>query len=153
VKSFVAEQFPDAINNPVAQVEVLRAERTFWEKATILHQFHFQADPARITAGFSRHYYDTYQLFVRGVATEAMKETSLLSEVADHKNIFYRQSWARYDLAREAATLELLPHSKIESAIASDYSDMREMIFGSPPTFDEILENLLRLKSLINGLH
>lgn len=76
----------------------------------------------------------------------------MLSEVADHKNIFYRQQWARYDLARSPQTLELLPHSDIESTIADDYLAMKEMIFSSSPTFEEILSTVRDLKNRINVL-
>ncbi|MCA9190693.1 MAG: nucleotidyl transferase AbiEii/AbiGii toxin family protein [Planctomycetales bacterium] len=153
VSPIVAEQFPDAVDNPQAQVEVLRVERTFWEKATILHQFHFQNDSASVTAGFSRHYYDIHQLVTRGFSGKAIEEIALLTEVADHKDTYYRQRWARYDLARNPTTLELLPHTAIESTIAADYIEMREMIFGELPTFDEILQVLRYLQSQINTMH
>ena len=152
VVPYVAENFPDAISDSSVNVEVLRIERTFWEKATILHQFHFQSDPGRVAPGFSRHYYDVYQLVERGYSESALKDVSLLSEVADHKNIFYRQQWARYDLARTPQTLELLPHSDIESTIADDYLAMQEMIFSSSPIFEEILSTLRDLKNRINVL-
>lgn len=149
---YVAESFPDAISDSSVNVEVLKIERTFWEKATILHQFHFQSDPGRVAPGFSRHYYDVYQLVERGYSESALKDVSLLSEVAEHKNIFYRQQWARYDLARTPRTLELLPHSNIESTIADDYLAMQEMIFGAAPKFEQILSTLRRLKERINSL-
>ena len=41
VTSYVAEQFPDYFKNANAVVSVLKAERTFWEKATILHALHY----------------------------------------------------------------------------------------------------------------
>ena len=37
VTPFVAEEFPQGFHQPNAAVKVLSAERTFWEKATILH--------------------------------------------------------------------------------------------------------------------
>jgi hypothetical protein len=100
----------------------------------------------------SRHYYDVYQLTERGFATESIKVKNLLQEVADHKSVFYRQQWARYDLARNPKTLELLPHSGIQNAIADDYSNMQEMIFGNPPSFSQILEKLSELQSRVNAL-
>ncbi len=148
----MAESFPDAISDSSVNVEVLKIERTFWEKATILHQFHFQSDPGRVAPGFSRHYYDFYQLVERGYSESALKDASLLSEVAEHKNIFYRQQWARYDLARTPRTLELLPHSDIESTIADDYLAMQEMIFGAAPNFEQILSTLRGLKERISSL-
>ena len=46
IRPVVAETFPRAVTDAEVEVQVLRIERTFWEKATILHQFHFQSDPA-----------------------------------------------------------------------------------------------------------
>lgn len=152
VTPYVAEQFPDAIEDAEVTVAVLAAERTFWEKATILHQFHFQEKPERVVPGFSRHYYDIHQLAAAGISEQAVEQIALLPEVADHKNVFYRQVWARYDLARSPQTLELLPHENIASTIQEDYEAMGEMMFGSPPDFDEIVETLTILKQRINAI-
>jgi hypothetical protein len=37
VSPYLSDAFPDALTNNAARVRVLGAERTFWEKATILH--------------------------------------------------------------------------------------------------------------------
>lgn len=152
VVPYVAEHIPGAISDSSIKVEVLKIERSFWEKAAILHQFHFQNNPDRIAPGFSRHYYGVNQLVERGYSESALQDVLLLSEVADHKNIFYRQQWARYDLARNPRTLELLPHSDIESAIEDDYQSMQEMIFNTAPKFGQILSTLRDLKDRINKL-
>ena len=126
--------------------------RRFLEKVTILHQFHFQSDSTKVALGFSRHYYDVVQLDTKGFANSAVEQIELLPEVADHKNTFYRQAWARYDLARNHKTIELLPHENIVSTIKADYEEMQEMMFGETPTFDEILDRLLTLKQRINSV-
>ena len=149
---YVAEHFESAIGKPEVIVNVLKAERTFWEKATILHQFHFQDEPKRISSGFSRHYYDVAQLDIKGFSDSAIEQIELLPEVADHKNTYYRQAWAKYDLARNHKTLELIPHINIISTIRTDYEEMQEMIFGETPTFDDILERLQKLQQKINSL-
>lgn len=149
---FVAENFESAISQPAVVVNVLKAERTFWEKVTILHQFHFQEDPARIANEFSRHYYDVMQLDSKGFSDSAIEEIELLPEVADHKKTYYKQAWARYDLARNHKTLELIPHDNIVSTIRADYEAMQEMMFGETPTFDAILVCLRQLKERINSL-
>ena len=152
VTPYIAEQFQDAIKEPQVQVNALTAERTFWEKVTILHQFHFQENPERVTAEFSRHYYDVFQLDAKGFSETAIEQIELLPEVADHKNTYYRQAWARYDLARNPKTLEVVPHQNILATIKKDYQDMKEMMFGDTPDFDEILDCLHILKQRINSL-
>jgi len=40
ITPYVAEDFPDFFDQPTVSVATLAAERTFWEKATILHALH-----------------------------------------------------------------------------------------------------------------
>ena len=68
ITPYVAEQFPQGFNDPSCEVKVLSAERTFWEKATILHaEFHRPAEKP-MPERFSRHYCDFYELIRKGVA-------------------------------------------------------------------------------------
>jgi hypothetical protein len=150
---YVAEQIDSSIGKPEVLVNVLKPERTFWEKATILHQFHFQTNPEKIAPGFLRHYYDVSHLDSKGYSNSAIEQIELLPEVADHKNTYYRQAWARYDLARNHRTFELIPHDNIVSTIKADYEEMQEMMFGDTPlAFDAILQQLHELKQKINSL-
>lgn len=149
---YVTQQFPDAIRDSIARPSVLCVERTFWEKATILHQFHYQPEARKVAKGFSRHYYDVFQLTAGGLADLALADIALLQEVAEHKECYYPQKWARYDLARSPKTLQLLPHTDIRQAIANDYQDMQEMIFGTVPDFDAILTDIGNLQARINKL-
>src|SRR5205814_4822425 len=58
VTPYVAEQFPQGFREPSCTVKVLSVERTFWEKATILHaEFHRPPEKA-LPERFSRHYSD-----------------------------------------------------------------------------------------------
>jgi hypothetical protein len=60
IQPYAAEVFPKVFIEPACQVVAISAERTFWEKATILHQQAHRtgAMPSR----YSRHYYDFYKL-------------------------------------------------------------------------------------------
>lgn len=45
IRSYIAEDFASAFKAPTCEVRVLAIERTFWEKATILHaDYHRQID-------------------------------------------------------------------------------------------------------------
>lgn len=41
VKSYAATEFPDQFKEPECRVHALAAKRTFWEKATVLHMWHY----------------------------------------------------------------------------------------------------------------
>ena len=73
IQSDAAESFPRAFKEPACTLVAIDSERTFWEKATILHQETFRTGPQ--PARYSRHYYDLHRL-----ATSPVKELAL----ADH---------------------------------------------------------------------
>jgi len=134
---------------PNGEVKVLSAERTFWEKATILHA-EFHRPPEKATPDrFSRHYCDFHEMIRKGVATSAAEKLDLLARVAQHKSLFFRSSWARYDEAARG-TLRLAPPEHRLKALREDYARMQQMFFGEAPGFDQIVELLKQWESEFN---
>ena len=126
----------------------IAAERTFWEKATILHQVAHRK--ARIPQRYSRHYYDLYKLAVSRVRASALARPKLLEDVVAFKQRFYPSAWARYDLAIPGS-LKLLPATPSHvKNLEKDYQDMQVMLYGTPPEFRDILEELRKLEAEIN---
>ncbi len=76
------------IDLPSARPRVMKAERTFWEKATAVHVFCLSGDP--VGDHKARHWYDIERLDAHGVAAVAMADGELADHVADHKGIFFR---------------------------------------------------------------
>jgi len=150
VSPYAAEDFPALFSQPATTVEVLSVNRTFWEKATLLHaEFHRPADKTTAPR-LSRHYYDLAQLATGPHRATALSHTPLLHAVADHKDLYFRSSWARYDTARPG-TLRLAPPKARLQELRDDYVAMRPMFFNEPPRFDEVLEVLADLEAEING--
>jgi hypothetical protein len=149
VKPYVAEQFPQGFKEGSCTVKVLSAERTFWEKATILHaEFHRPADKP-IPERFSRHYCDFYELIRKGVAKSAVQKPELLTRVAEHKSLFFRSASARYgDAVR--GTLRIAPPEHRLKPLRDDYARMQQMFFGQPPEFDSIIAILTQWESEFN---
>lgn len=54
VRAYAAEEFPAAFEEPECPVQAIKIERTFWEKATILHQEHFRTSGHAAAASGSR---------------------------------------------------------------------------------------------------
>lgn len=150
ITPYVAEEFPDRIPDAVCHVRVLSGARTFWEKATILHQWHHAPDDKAFPDRQSRHYYDLACLAEHEIAGSALADLDLLARVADHKSVFFESAWPRYDLARPG-TLRLLPQSTRLKALETDYAKMREMIFGEPPRLEWILSTLKSLEAKVNA--
>ncbi len=65
-------RFPKLFELPECPVVAITAERTFWEKATILHQQAHRA--GSMPAGYSRHYYDLHRLAESHVGASALDD-------------------------------------------------------------------------------
>ena len=149
IKTFIAEEYPNIVSNTDIELLATTPERTFWEKATILHQEAFRPEDSLVPARYARHYYDIYCMCINGVKDSAIKSPKLLEDVALFKMKFYPRGWARYDLAK-FGTLKLLPAEHSVTRLRKDYNDMKSMIYGDYPSFDEILEVIEQLEKEIN---
>ena len=96
---------------PSASALVMRAERTFWEKATAVHVFCRQ----HRTRGerLSRHWHDLVRLDDAGYAERALADRELALAVARHKWMFFREkdatgNWIDYEAA-VSGDLQLVP--------------------------------------------
>jgi hypothetical protein len=149
IRSFVAEVFPNLIEEGDVPVVALLAERTFWEKATILHAEYYRSPEKALPDRYSRHYYDVAMLVEGKIVSEAIADKTLLAQVVRHKETFYPAAWARYDLARHGS-FRLLPTKERIGALERDYRNMGVMIFGEPPSFSSIMETLDAIEQSIN---
>lgn len=152
IKPYVAEAFADLFVEPDCAVRAIKAERTFWEKATILHAEAFRDPPAVSPIRYSRHYYDLAMMASDKTTRDvALGDRELLRSVVEFKMKFYSRAGARYDLATPG-TFRLLPPAHGRKSLAGDYEQMQVMLFGEAPSFDEILDKLGTLEQAINQL-
>ncbi len=150
IKAFAEEHYTGIIDEAVSKVLIVRPERTFWEKATILHHEAHRPENLMIPARYSRHYYDLYMMGKTDVKTKALSQPELLKRVADFKDRFYPRKWARYDLALPG-TLRLVPPEQTRlRELKKDYEKMQAMLYGDIPSFDDIIMDLENLESEIN---
>ena len=150
ITPYAAEVFPDLFAAPTCRVRTLLAERTFWEKATLLHAETYRPPDKPARERLSRHYYDLYRLAQQTAGQRALEQSELLARVVAHKSFFFAQSWAHYETAR-SGTFRLVPPEVRCVELRGDYGDMGAMIFGEAPTWDDILQGLQQLEDLING--
>jgi hypothetical protein len=149
VTPYAAEQFPTKFQNPTSTVRVLAAERTFWEKATILHAWYHAKPEKPLRDRQSRHYYDLVKLFEAGIGPRAIQRMGLLAAVAAHKAVFFADPAAKYDQAKPGS-LKLVPPTSRHAELREDYGKMREMIFGEPPPFEHLLKVLTEIERQVN---
>lgn len=150
ISPYVHQAFSDLLGSGGVDVKVLGVERTFWEKATILHML-FHQDPTKPLADrMSRHYYDMAQLIGHEAKGRAVSSLDLLEQVAHHKSVFFKAAWANYEDAKPGS-LRMMPNAELTAALRRDYSGMREMIIGDAPGFDDILGAIEAFEGEING--
>ena len=151
ISSFVSHKFPQFFENPTCKVATIVAERTFWEKATILHQEANRAADKKIPLRHSRHYYDLAIMARSSMKNEALSSLELMEGVVVFKQRFYSSAWAKYEDAK-IGSFKLLPPEFRYKELKADYTSMRNMIFDKYITFDEIISILKDLEDEINSM-
>jgi len=151
IQPYAAEVFPDVFDHANCQVKAIKAERTFWEKVTILHQEAHRPEGKIQPVGYSRHYYDLAQMAVSHVKDDALKSMDELMNVVAFKMRFYPSGWSHYETA-VPGSLRLIPSEHVLKRLRSDYVSMQNMIFGAYPSFDEMMRTLKGLEDEINNM-
>ena len=84
-----AQEYPHLFTQQKTNALTVSPTRTFWEKATILHQeAHRKADSGGRQRR-SRHYYDFFQMCCGGIKENALNDIQLLKDVVEFKQRFY----------------------------------------------------------------
>jgi hypothetical protein len=149
IRPWLAEVFPKQLEDFHCQLVALELERTFWEKATILHAEYHRGPAKPIRDRFSRHYSDMAALARPTIAERALARDDLCQRVANWKSRFFPANWARYDLARPG-TFHLAPPEFRLAELEKDYQTMKDMYLVTPPTFESVIKTVSNLEHEIN---
>jgi predicted nucleotidyltransferase component of viral defense system len=151
IQPYVTEHFPQFDPESAFPVRVLAAERTFWEKACLLHEETFRPERKTRRPRMARHYYDLWCLLRAGVGERALADTALFQRVAEHREIFFRYSWVDYS-THKPGTFRLTPPREHLAGWRSDYESMQgPMFFGESPDFQEVLGDVGKFESRFNA--
>lgn len=134
ISCFIAQEYPYLFERTAFQVLITKPVRTFWEKAIIMHQ-EAHRDDGNIPLRYFRHYYDLYKMYESFVKQEAISNLDLLNEVRTFTMTFYYRNWARFEDAVPGSFM-LYPNKNSIPKLRADYEQMKEMIFGSSPSFE-----------------
>lgn len=140
---------------PTAQPRVMRAERTFWEKATAIHVFCLQGR-FRGTEGFARHWHDLVRLDNAGYSSTATDNPDIAQSVRRHKSLFF----AEKDMSGSPINymdavnghLRLVPDSPTRELLATDYQRMVDdgLLLYDAETFDTLMERCREIEEKVN---
>jgi hypothetical protein len=149
IAPLIAQLVPWAFNDFQAEVVALEIERTFWEKATILHAEYHRPVGQAFRDRFARHYSDFASLWRHPGGQRAAERFDLLERVRLHKSRYFASSWAHYELA-VPGTMRLLPPESRIVELRRDYAAMRPMFLGEPLSFEEMLAVLYEADQKVN---
>ncbi len=149
ITPYLAEYLPEQFEQPSTVIRTVLPERSFWEKATILHHEANRPPDSKMPTRYARHYYDVYCIGHSDYKSLAFCQLDLLERVVNFKKKFYPRGWARYEDAKPG-TIKLTPPDYRMSEVEKDYLNMRQMFFGDFPAFRELMEYIQELESEIN---
>lgn len=151
ITPYAAQMYGHLFEQLSTKTRTVSPERTFWEKATILHREAYRPIDRDFPSRYSRHYYDLYRMAETPIKDKAFADKALLEKVVRFKEKFYRCPWAHYELA-EFGTMRLMPPEHNLNNLHDDYRHMQNMLFGIKPAFVEILAGIKELEEQINRL-
>jgi hypothetical protein len=151
IKPLLADAFPQLFDDWACYVTALELERTFWEKATILHAEFHRPEGSPTPTRYARHYFDMAKLLGHANASMYLADKAQCLRVVDWKSRVFARSWARYDLAAPG-TFRLVPPAQRQGDLAQDYATMRPMFMTEPPPFAELMRILAQAEATLNAL-
>jgi hypothetical protein len=140
---------------PTATPKVMRAERTFWEKATAIHVFCSQGE-FRGGDRFARHWHDVTRLDAAGFADAAIADKALARAVAEHKAVFFAEKNTHGEVidyhAAIGGALQLVPNDGALAKLAVDYQHMVDdgLFLDDVEPFDTLLERCRAIQQKAN---
>lgn len=152
VHTYLAALLP-TLAFPSAEVTVLAPERTFWEKATLIHAELSRNEFRSSVARLSRHWYDLDRLAQQDIGRHAIADRLLFEDVVKVKKVFYRSAQADYDRCATGGLRLITADTDVMKVLQDDYNKMTEarMFYDDPPSFAEIFTRLEDLASRINA--
>lgn len=151
IQPYLFDQFGSILGASMFSVRALAAERTFWEKALLLHEETYRFPGRGIKERMARHYYDLWCLIRKGVAKKAVEQEGLFERAAEHRKIYFYRGGVDYATLRRGH-LRLVPLPEQASEWRRDYNAMRgTMFFREEPTFDEILDVVRKFQDYFNS--
>ena len=149
---YIEDAFPNLLPQAYFAVKAVSPQRTFWEKALLVHEETFRPPEKKRKARMARHYYDLYRLLDAGIGRKAAGDLELFERIVAHRQVYFRFAWVNYDTMRRGR-LRLVPPNEQLALWKSDYAAMKEeMFFGKPPEFEEIIQTVRAFQEEFNDI-
>lgn len=146
IRSLVREYLPSVV--PIEDNVVCTAtpDKTFLEKAFLLHELFSVPDNGAHADRKSRHLYDLYMMMDKEFARQAVADDELWESIRRHREVYTSVRGVDYE-QDVRKRIRLVPPEGVLEAWRDDYSAMSEaMIYGRKPSFDALLQAMMTLQ-------
>lgn len=147
ITPYVAQAFPQTTGDPRLTLSCVRPERTFWEKAALVHEQNVRPGEKALAPRQARHLSDLVQLWDAGVV-KADGFSALFAGVKEHRQAYFEYDWVDYG-ALKAGDLRIAPPGSRMGDWRADYEAMRAMFFHDPPGFEALVERLRGIEAAL----
>lgn len=151
VTSIIEDVLPVSTTVKQVAIPTAMAEKTFLEKAFLLHEM-FSSRATKDANHKSRHMYDLAQMADTDIATRALADDKLWNAIHHHRELFTSMSGVDYtpDIRKR---IKLLPPDDVMDYWRRDYIDMQSsMIYGEKPTFEVLTDKMRDLEGRFHHL-
>ncbi|MCL2510674.1 MAG: nucleotidyl transferase AbiEii/AbiGii toxin family protein [Bacteroidales bacterium] len=143
LRSMIAEVYPDAdFADTFIEIPTVVPQRTFLEKAFLLHE-EFQKPTGTIRVDrMSRHLYDLEKLMNTAFAESALADTELYLTIVNHRKHLTAIKGVDYS-THSPDKINFVPPNAIVEKWKNDYETMLgNMTYGDSLPFDKLLEKI-----------
>ena len=150
VTSVIEDVLPVSTTIERVMIPTALAEKTFLEKAFLLHEL-FSSQTSKEAYRKSRHLYDLAQMMSTDIAARAIADDDLWNTIHHHRELFTSMRGVDYtpDIRKR---IRLLPPDDVIDDWRSDYKDMQSsMIYGEKPTFEELMRKMAELENTFHN--
>lgn len=150
ITSILEDVLPVSTTIKQVMIPTALAEKTFLEKAFLLHELFSSQSPREVNRK-SRHLYDLAQMMNTNIATRAINNNELWNTIHHHRELFTSMSGVDYspDIRKR---ISLLPPDNVIDDWRNDYKDMQSsMIYGEKPSFEELIRKMAELENTFHN--
>ncbi|KAA6343593.1 hypothetical protein EZS27_008730 [termite gut metagenome] len=153
LRSILADNYPEsAFADSYFDIPTVIPQRTFLEKAFLLHEeFQKPAENIRVNR-MSRHLYDLEKLMDTDYAKDALNSPDLYDVIVNHRKMLTSMKEVDYS-THTPDKINFVPPASIIDIWEKDYETMKSnMIYGDSIPFDKLIERIRELNERFRNI-
>ena len=153
IRSIIANSYPhSSFADPLTPIPTVIPQRTFLEKAFLLHEEFKKPDESIRVERMSRHLYDLERLMDTDFAQKALKDISLYKYIVEHRSKLTAISGIDYS-THSPDQINFVPPTSVIENWHKDYLEMQaSMIYGDSLPFGKLIERIKELNERFRAI-